>query len=71
MSKLTYKEAWDELKTRLADAETSLLVLRNRGGVSNAEKTRYDAKLEGLRIAREYVREVDPDICDEEDGTNG
>lgn len=71
MSKLTYKEAWDELKTRLVDAETSLLVLRNRGGVSNAEKKRYDAKLEGLRIAREYVREVDPDICDEEDGTNG
>ena len=32
MSNLTYKEAWDELKTRLADAETSLLVLRNRGG---------------------------------------
>ena len=38
MSNLTYKEAWDELKTRLADAETSLLVLRNRGGVSNAGK---------------------------------
>ena len=68
MSKLTYKEAWDELKTRLADAETSLLVLRNRGGVPAAEKKRYDAK---LRIAREYVREVDPDISDEGDGTNG
>lgn len=71
MSNLTYKEAWDELKTRLADAETSLLVLRNRGGVSNAEKNRYDAKLEGLRIAREYIREVDQDISAEEDGTNG
>lgn len=71
MSNLTYKEAWDELKTRLADAETSLLVLRNRGGVSNAEKKRYDAKLEGLRIAREYIWEVDQDISAEEDGTNG
>ena len=71
MSNLTYKEAWDELKTRLADAETSLLVLRNRAGVSNAEKKRYDAKLEGLRIAREYIREVDQDISTEEDGTNG
>ena len=71
MSNLTYKEAWDGLKTRLADAETSLLVLRNRGGVSNAEKKRYDAKLEGLRIAREYIREVDQDISTEEDGTNG
>ena len=71
MSKLTYKEAWDELKTRLADAETSLLVLRNRGGVPSAEKKRYDATLEGLRIAREYIREVDPDISAEEDGTNG
>lgn len=71
MSKLTYKEAWDELKTRLTDAETSLLVLRNRGGVSAAEKKRYDAKLEGLRIAREYIREVDQDISAEEDGTNG
>lgn len=71
MSNLTYKEAWNELKTRLADAETSLLVLRNRGGVSNAEKKRYDAKLEGLRIAREYIREVDQDISTEEDGTNG
>lgn len=71
MSNFSYKEAWDELKTRLADAETSLLVLRNRGGVSNAEKKRYDAKLEGLRIAREYIREVDPDISAEEDGTNG
>lgn len=71
MSNLTYKEAWDELKTRLADAETSLLVLRNRDGVSNAEKKRYDAKLEGLRIAREYIREVDQDISTEEDGTNG
>lgn len=38
MSKITYKEAWDELKARLSDAETSLLVLRNRGGVSAAEK---------------------------------
>lgn len=71
MSKLTYKEAWGELKTRLADAETSLLVLRNRGGISASEKKRYDAKLEGLRIAREYIRETDPDIFDEEDGTNG
>lgn len=71
MSKLTYKEAWDELKTRLADAETSLLVLRNRGGVPSAEKKRYDAKLEGLRIAREYIWEVDQDISAEEDGTNG
>ena len=71
MSNFSYKEAWEELKTRLADAETNLLVLRNCGGVSNAEKKRYDAKLDGLRIARAYIREVDPDICDEEDGTNG
>ena len=71
MSNFSYKEAWDELKTRLADAEISLLVLRNRGGVPVAEKKRYDAKLEGLRIAREYIREVDPDISDEGDGTNG
>ena len=71
MSNFSYKEAWDELKTRLADAETRLLVLRNRGGVPVAEKKRYDAKLEGLRIAREYIREVDPDISDEGDGTNG
>ena len=35
------------------------------------EKKRYDAKLEGLRIAREYIREVDQDISTEEDGTNG
>lgn len=69
MSNFSYKETWDELKTRL-DAETSLLVLRNRGGVPVAEKKRYDAKLEGLRIAREYIREVDPDIFDEGDGTN-
>ncbi len=70
MSKITYKEAWDELKARLSDAETSLLVLRNRGGVSAAEKKRYDAKLEGLRIAREYIREVEPDISAEEGGNN-
>ena len=71
MSKFTSKEAWDELKTRLADAETRLLVLRNRGGVPSAEKKRYDAKLEGLRIAREYIWEADQDISAEEDGTNG
>lgn len=70
MSEITYKEAWDELKARLSDAETSLLVLRNRGGVSAAEKKRYDAKLEGLRIAREYIREVEPDISAEEGGNN-
>ena len=71
MSNFSYKEAWDELKTRLADAETSLLVLRNRGGVPVAEKKRYDAKLEGWRLAHDYSREVGPDISDEGDGTNG
>lgn len=70
MSDFTYRDAWIELKTRLSDAETSLLVLRNRGGVPTAEKKRYDAKIEGLRVAREYIRELESSISAGEDGLN-
>lgn len=56
---MNYNDAWNELKDRIAQAETSLLVTRNRGGAPQAEKMRIDAKLEGLRVAKEYMRQID------------
>lgn len=58
-----FEEAWLELKHRLNDAETSLLVVRNRGGAMPSEKRRIDAKLEGLRLAIEYMRELESSFC--------
>lgn len=56
---MNYKDAWVELKDRIAQAETSLLVTRNCDGAPQVEKSRIDAKLEGLRIAKEYMRELE------------
>lgn len=56
---MNYKDAWTELKERVGKAETDLLCIRNSGGASPTEKKRIDAKIEGLRIAKEYIREME------------
>lgn len=56
---MNYQDAWTELKERVLRAETSLLNLRNCGGSPRTEQKRIDAKLEGLRIVKEYMREME------------
>lgn len=56
---MNYKDAWTELKDRITQAETSLLNVRNCGGASCSEQKRIDTKLEGLRITKEYMREME------------
>ena len=55
----TYKENWEELKERLEKAELELLKIRNNDKCSDEEQKRLDTKLSGLRIALEYMREME------------
>lgn len=55
----TYKENWEELKERLEKAELELLKIRNNDKCSDEEQKRIDTKLSGLRIALEYMREME------------
>lgn len=54
-----YKENWEELRTRLEKAELELLMIRNNDKCSDVEQKRLDTKLSGLRIALEYMREME------------
>lgn len=54
-----YKENWEELRTRLEKAELELLMIRNNDKCSDVEQKRLDIKLSGLRIALEYMREME------------
>jgi hypothetical protein len=55
----TYKENWEELKERLEKAELELLKIRNNDKCPDEEQKRLDTKLSGLRIALEYMREME------------
>ncbi|RHB42084.1 hypothetical protein DW886_16135 [Enterocloster aldenensis] len=55
----TYKENWEELRMRLEKAELELLMIRNNDKCSDVEQKRLDTKLSGLRIALEYMREME------------
>ena len=54
-----YKENWEDLKQRLQKAELELLKIRNNDKCSDDEQKRLDTKLSGLRIALEYMREME------------
>ena len=54
-----YKENWEELSKRLEKAELELLKIRNNDTCSEKEQKRIDTKLSGLRIALEYMSEME------------
>lgn len=54
-----YKEAFQELKERLNKAEAELIQLRDAQTGTDAEYKRLNAKLSGLRIAIQYIRELE------------
>lgn len=54
-----YKERWDELKQRLEKAEYELLVLINGNASDDFERNRLNSKVSGLKIALEYMREME------------
>lgn len=54
-----YKERWDELKQRLEKAEYELLGLINGNASDDFERNRLNSKVSGLRIALEYMREME------------
>jgi hypothetical protein len=55
---MNYEEMWDELKERLEKAELEMLKLHNKEGINSEERIRLLTKLQGLRIALEYMREM-------------
>lgn len=57
MSYFEYKEKWDELTERLCKAEQELkgIIAKTE---SETEQKRLTAKLSGLKIALEYIREL-------------
>ena len=55
---MSYKELWTELKERLEKAELELLEITNNPKTATDEKQRVTHKLQGLRIAQEYMHEM-------------
>lgn len=56
---MTNTEKWIELKDRLEKAELEMLCIRNSEKCPESEVKRIDTKLQGLRIALEYMHELE------------
>ncbi|MCJ7837462.1 hypothetical protein MUB23_18955 [Cuneatibacter sp. NSJ-177] len=56
---MNYKEKWSELKERLKKAEMELLRMISKTRHNELEEKRLNAKMQGLRIAIEYMEELD------------
>ncbi len=56
---MNYKEKWSELKERLKKAEMELLRMISKTRHNALEEKRINAKMQGLRIAIEYMEELD------------
>ena len=56
---MNYKEKWSELRERLEKAEMELLRMIRKTRHNALEEKRLNDKMRGLRIAIEYMEELD------------